>query len=179
MMGYQNILDIVTIALLSLARYYAFTSQRNLTSCKIILVFVTASIIAIISSILLLWSATINIKSYAYMTLLYATGAIVLQTVIVSSNIMLLQKINKIAQMSRTCNINIDYQKGVTRTVLLISISLTVCILPVVISLYVSSFIQLKNGDTTVIIYPYLQYSYWIFILNSGINAVIYLSRSK
>ena len=55
MMGYQNILDIVTIALLSLAtRYYAVTSQRNLTSCKIILVFLTASIIAIISSFLLL-----------------------------------------------------------------------------------------------------------------------------
>ena len=177
---YLNLLEIITLALLSTVRYYAITSQRKFSGCKVISIVMLTSIVALIESVSLIWSRqTSNVNVSAHLSILFSITYIISQIVVISANALLLRYVKKIANESGMNGINFNYQQRATKTVLLLSISFILCSFPSVTTACISAFIRLKYGEVTFVIKLFMQWTYLLFVLYSGINAVIFLTRTK
>ena len=177
---YMNLLEMITLALLSTIRYYAVASQRNFSGCKVIFIVILTSIVALIECVSLTWSRkTLNVKALAYLSILFSISYIISQIVVISANALLLRYVKQIANESGMNGININYQQRATKTVLLLSISFILCTSPSVTTTCVSAFMLLKNGEVTFAIYLFMQWTYLLFVLYSGINAVVFITRTK
>ena len=170
----------ITLALLSTIRYYAVTSQRNLSGRKVILIGILTSIVALIESVtLIMCQVTLNVTALAYVSMLFSITYIISQIVVISANVLLLRYVKTIAHESGMNGINFNYQQRATKTVLLLSISFILCTFPSVTAQGISSFIRLKNGGVTFVTQLFLQWTYLLFVLYSGFNAFIFITRTK
>ena len=177
---YLNLLEIISLALLSTIRYYAITSQRKFSGRKVISIVVLTSMVALIESVSLIWSLEAsNVNVYGYLSILFSITYIVSQIVVISANVLLLRYVKEIVNESGMNAINLNYQQRATETVLLLSLSLILCTSPSVTVACVSAFIRLKNGEITFLIKLFMQWTYLLFVLYSGINAVIFITRTK
>ena len=139
---YLNLLELITLALLSTIRYYAVKSQRNFSGRKVIFVVVLTSFVALIQCVSLIWSRkTSNVNASAYLSILFSISYIISQIVVISANALLLRYVKKIANESGMNGININYQQRATKTVLLLSVSFILCTFPSVTTACVSAFI--------------------------------------
>ena len=173
---YLSLLEMVTLALLSTIRYYAVTSQRNLSGRKVIFIAMFTLIVAFIASVtLILCHVTSNIKDLAYVSILFSITYIIYQIVVISASVLLLRYVKTTANESGMNGINFNYQQRATKTVLLLSTSFMLCTFPSVTAQSVSSFIRLKKGEVTFVAQLSLQWSYLLFVLFLGINLVMQL----
>ena len=177
---YLNLMEIITLVLLSTIRYYAVTSQRNFSGRKVIFIGILTSIVALIECVSLIWSREAsNVNASAYLSILFSITYIISQIVVISANSLLLRYVKTIASESGMNGINITYQQRATKTVLILSISFILFTFPSVTTACLSAFIRLRNGEVAFAIKLSMQWTYLLFVLYSGFNAVIFITRTK
>ena len=177
---HQSLLELTTLALLSISRYYRISFHFSFSGKRVIFVYILTYAFTIgIASTMVWYRSTSDIKLLSYISIGLCIMNFMLQTIIVSANIFLLKYVKQIGKENTVNNINIDYQKHAIKTILLLSISLIICAFPTVIIVFISSYQRLKEGSDLRVTHAYLQLSYIVFMLFSGINSVIYIFRSK
>ena len=109
---YLSLLEMITLVLLSTIRYYAVTSQRNLSGRKVIFIVISTSIVALIESVTLIMSqVTSNVKASVYVSIMFSITYIISQIVVISANALLLRYIKTTASESGMNGINFNYQQ--------------------------------------------------------------------
>ena len=98
--------------------------------------------------------------------------------VIVYANMMLLKHIHIAARRSRRNNIPVSYQNNATITVLLLSLTFFVCLLPALICLVIIGY-QLSAQQPLDDVFAAIPWSYAAFFSYSGLNSAIYVVRTR
>ena len=177
---HQSLLELTTLALLSISRYYRISYHFSFSGKRVIFVYMLTYAFTVGIACIMVWYRSISdIKLLSYISIGLCIMNFMLQTIIVSANILLLKYVRQIGKENTMNNINIDYQKHAIKTILLLSISLIICAFPTVITVCISSYQRLKEGNDLRVTHAYLQLAFILFTLFSGINSVIYIFRSK
>ena len=177
---HQSLLELTTLALLSISRYYRISYHFSFSGKRVMFVYILTYAFTVgIASIMLWYRSIFDIKLLSYISIGLCIMNFILQTIIVSANILLLKYVRQIGKENTVNNINIDYQKHAIKTILLLSISLIICAFPTVIAVCISCYQRLKEGKDLRVTHAYFQLAYILFTLFSGINSVIYIFRSK
>ena len=176
----QSLLELTTLALLSISTYYRISYHFSFSGKRVIFVYILTYAFTVCSASIMAWCRSISdIKLLSYIAIGLSIMNFMLQAIIVSANIFLLKYVRQIGKENTMNNINIDYQKHAIKTILLLSISLMICTFPTVITVCISSYQRLNEENDLRVPHAYLQLSYIVFMLFSGINSVIYIFRSK
>ena len=177
----QCTLQMITLALLSVLRYYAISRQRNISGKRVILIYIILYTFAMCAFAIIIWKGdTLHPTLYMYISIFYAITNVILQVIIVSANVMLLKYVRAIKRENNVNNINIDYHKRAIKTILLLSISFISSTLPSAVNVCIYYYLLIiKENEKASAVKEGLQWTYMLFTLYSGINSVIYIFRTK
>lgn len=123
----------------------------------------------------------VEVWSHAYFFITVASFTVILLFVIMTLNVKILTYVNKSGKRTRayTTTGAATYHKNVSNTILLISVSITVCYLPLIFIFIISGFFLLtkhKDMSELEIIVPWSQIP---ILINSCLNSVIYIARTR
>ena len=163
---HQSLLELTTLALLSISRYYRISYHFSFSGKRVMFVYILTYAFTVgIASIMVWYRSISDIKILAYISIGLCIMNFMLQAIIVSANILLLKYVRQIGEENIMNNINIDYQKYAIKTILLLSISLIICAFPTISAVCISSYQRLKEGKTYVL--PMHTCNWLIFYLRS------------
>ena len=133
----------------------------------------------LISSLLATWNIMNHrlrsTKGRAYYFIITGSITVLILCAIMVMNIKLLVYIKKIPTVDRKAKKQF-YKKYVTMTVVLMSISMAVCFIPLVVLFYLSGISLLRNNHKILKMVPWYNVP---ILLNSGLNSLIYTTRTK
>ena len=177
----QCIFHMLTLALLSVLRYYPISCQRNISGKRVILIYIIIFGSAVCAFSIIIWVGDISFAIlYTYSSIFFAILNVIIQVIVVSSNVMLLKYVRTIESENRVNNIHINNHKRAINTILILSISLTICATPSAVISSINAYILLNGeNDSSGALKECMNWSYMLFTLYSGINSIIYIFRSK
>ena len=173
----QGLLQLITLAILSILRYYAISCQRNISGQRVILTYILIYTLSLSAYCIPIWRSDI---SFSIVFTCVAIISIILQAAIVFANVLLLKYVRAVENENHVNNINVDFHKRAIKTILLLSISFICCTSPasVITSIYAYS---LQNGPNYLyyVLNEGMQLTFLLNTLYSGVNSVIYIFRCK
>ena len=173
----QSLLQMITLALLSILRYYAISFHRTFSGQRVILTYTLIYTVALSAFSIPIWRSDIP---FTILPISVALIHFILQAAVVLANVMLLIYVRVIESENHVNNINIDCHKRAIKTILLLSISFISCASPSAVIVAIYAFLILKGEyDSSDDLKECMQLSYLLFTLYSGINSVIYICRCK
>ena len=177
--------DMLLILNISLTRYALVTKSKFFEKyttpprLKIILLLIVIS-----TSGVSLWyvyvSQTLDIYQHGCFLIFIAVFVTVTMTTTFAVNIRLLCFVKKTSKCTRLKNA-LQYHKQVATTIFIISIVLIICYLPTIIIFYKIGYNILQETNLQQLVY----YNYMVpwahlaILLNSALNSVVYISRSR
>ena len=177
----QAVLQILTLVLMSVLRYYAISRQGNITGKRVMLTYIVLYTFSMCALSIIIWKGNkLHPTFQTYFAIFFAVLNVIVQVTVVTSNVMLLKYVRAMESENRGNNINVNYHKRAIKTILLLSISLTICAAPFAIITFIYTY-MLLNGehDYSDTLKESMQWSHMIGTLYSGINSVIYIFRCK
>ena len=167
----------ITLALLSILRYYVISINRNFSGQRVILTYILIYTVALSAFSIPIWRSDVP---FTILPISVAIINFILQATVVVANVMLLIYVRAIENENDVNNINIDCHKRAIKTILLLSISFISCSSPSAIILAICAYLLLNGEyDSSDDLKECMQWSYLLFTLYSGINSVIYICRCK
>ena len=173
----QGLLQMITLAILSILRYYAISCQRNISGQRVILIYILIYTVSLSAYSIPIWRSDI---SFSILFTCVAIISVILQAAIVFANVRLLKYVKAVESENHVNNINIDFHKRAVKTILLLSISFISCTSPLSVTTSIYAY-SLKNGehDSSSVLNECMQLTFMLNTLYSGVNSVIYIFRSK
>ena len=175
-------IGIITLSLLVVIRYRAIVQQTQITGRRILLYLAVPIIIHTFSSS---WQGFIinhlHMKQYFVLCILSDTVLGIMIMVATIFNVKLRRFVRNTARciscQDRKSN---SYEKHATNTILIMSTVLIICYIPLIIALYVASFLFFSHTAGPEVWMSFLiAWPYSLVLINSGISSLIYCTRTK
>ena len=180
--AFPGILVIVTLSLIALIRYVNVACQRHLADTFVAIMVITSVILAAAMSFWYGWiTKTFDRKLLGLFYMTASVFVLFMIIILIVCNIRLLSFVKRstarISEMKKKST-SATYQDNLTKTVIIMCSVLIISYLPGGIAFAISGYLFIT---TTIIVSSlnfYITWSYLIVMANSGLNSVIYSSRT-
>ena len=177
--GFNGVLTITTLTIISVIRYFAVTRIKPL---HFVAVAILINIAFIFSAGMSVWYGWITLKNdkilLGWFYIFASAMVIFLFIVLFICNVRLLLNVKRRTRRISQIKKGNTYQDDLSKTIRLMCITLILCYLPAVIVFGVSGYLFIATDFKVATLNIYITWSYLIVMLNSGFNSVIYSSRT-